>query len=220
MRGLLVKDFRLLRQRIRFFAMLVVIAVFMAASGSAYGGSFVAGYLTLVVAMFSLSTISYDEYDNCYCFLMTLPIDRRIYVKEKYIFGAILGLAAWLIGVAIQSGALFFHHQQAMLWENLTEALVYIPIFLVMIALILPFQLKYGVERGRLALLAAVGLVAAAVWTLVKLGGRAGLSLAGLLARMSGLGDGQILTGCFLLAAAVTFFSFLISVRIMERKEL
>lgn len=220
MRGLLVKDFRLLRQRSRFFVLLVGIAVLMAASGSKYGGGFVSGYLTLVTALFSVSTISYDEYDNCYCFLMTLPINRRTYVREKYLLGVILGLAAWLVGTVICTAALYLLGQQGALAEELVESLAYIPTFLAIIALTLPFQLKYGAERGRLVLLAVVGGPIALLWILNRALQSAGPSLTGMATRMSGWKEWQILAGFFLLAAAAVCLSLCISVRIMEKKEL
>lgn len=36
--------------------------------------------------MFTATTISYDGFDNCYLFLMTLPVTRKKYVNEKYLF--------------------------------------------------------------------------------------------------------------------------------------
>ena len=48
---------------------------------------------TIVTAIFAITTISYDEFDNGLAFLMTLPVTRKQYVAEKYLLGAGLTLS-------------------------------------------------------------------------------------------------------------------------------
>ena len=47
------------------------------------GTSFPIGFLGFVGALFSLSSISYDEFDNGNAFLFSLPITRKDYVLDK-----------------------------------------------------------------------------------------------------------------------------------------
>ncbi len=63
------------------------------------GTSFPIGFLGFVGALFSLSSISYDEFDNGNAFLFSLPITRKDYVLEKYIFGLISGIMFLLLTV-------------------------------------------------------------------------------------------------------------------------
>ncbi len=51
--------------------------------------------------LFTLSTISYDEFDNGNAFLFSLPITRAGYVVEKYCFALILALSAWTISTLL-----------------------------------------------------------------------------------------------------------------------
>ena len=52
--------------------------------------SFPLGFLTFALSLFTLSTISYDEFDNGYAFLFTLPITPsglcagKILSKDSY----------------------------------------------------------------------------------------------------------------------------------------
>lgn len=218
MRGLLVKDFRLLRQRTRFFVILVLVAILMSISSA--DSTFMISYLTLVTALFSVSTVSYDEYDNCYCFLMTLPIDRKIYTREKYLFGAVLGIGAWLVGAVICGIGLFLHGQWEQFIPNLTGALIYIPMLLVMISLILPFQLKYGAERGRMVMLVVFAGVAVLIGVVIKASKSTGVAAVKLIAFLTSFSDREILLACFLLGLVITGISLGISTRIMEKKEL
>ncbi|MCQ2540475.1 MAG: ABC-2 transporter permease, partial [Acetatifactor sp.] len=76
MRGLLEKDLRLLLKRKNYLLLMLVIFVgfsFMMEP------SFVVGYVPVLSVLFTISTISDDEFDNGYPFLMTLPVSRKEY---------------------------------------------------------------------------------------------------------------------------------------------
>lgn len=100
MRGLLIKDLRLMLGQKRFFILFVFIAV-MLNFNSDSGSAFVIGYMTFVCSVFVLSTISYDEDQNGYSFLMTLPVLRKTYAREKYVFGLLMSSSAWVTAVII-----------------------------------------------------------------------------------------------------------------------
>lgn len=69
MAGLLEKDIRLIMQRKQMLLLFVVIAVVL---GFSQDGTFILGYLSFCAAIVMVSTISYDELDHGYEFLMTL----------------------------------------------------------------------------------------------------------------------------------------------------
>lgn len=99
MKGLLIKDFKLLKGQKNFFMAITAISIIMIIVSP--GTSFPIGFLGFVGALFSLSSISYDEFDNGNAFLFSLPITRKDYVLEKYIFGLILGIMSLLLGTVI-----------------------------------------------------------------------------------------------------------------------
>ena len=87
MKGLLIKDGRLM---ITQGKTLLGIAVFMIVCSFLQGDSFpqfAASYSIMMTTIFTISTVSYDEYDNGIKYLLVLPVERRTYVKEKYCFG-------------------------------------------------------------------------------------------------------------------------------------
>ena len=99
MKGLLIKDFKLMKMQKNFF--LMMIAIVIAISFFQNEISFPLGFLPFVISLFSLSTISYDEFDNGNAFLFSLPISRKDYVKEKYLLwcsdlGTSVHLCGWL----------------------------------------------------------------------------------------------------------------------------
>ena len=94
MKGMLVKDFKLMKGQRNFFAVIAAMAVGMAIFMEE--PSFIIGYMTFAGSLFTLSTISYDEFDNGNAFLFSLPISRKGYTVEKYQFGLIAGGVSWL----------------------------------------------------------------------------------------------------------------------------
>ena len=75
MKGLLIKDFKILKGQKQFFAaVLIVMTVFLMTSTSL---SFVISYITVIMAMLTLTTIGYDEHENRMGYLFTLPVSRK-----------------------------------------------------------------------------------------------------------------------------------------------
>ena len=73
-------------------SIIFAVVIFMLVAGQ--DTSFVIMYANIIFMMFGLSTISYDAFDNGEAFLFTLPITKKLYVKEKYVFS----LASLLFG--------------------------------------------------------------------------------------------------------------------------
>lgn len=82
--GLFEKDLRMIMQRKKVFIIFVLLAVFI--GYSQVSPEFVLGYIPMLTIIVIVGTISYDEYDNGYRFLMTLPIDAKMYVLENTYF--------------------------------------------------------------------------------------------------------------------------------------
>ena len=69
MKGLLIKDFRLLKGQVYFLLIVTgCVIVFMINGSEAFG----VAYVCSMVALLSLTTVSYDEYENGSAFLFTL----------------------------------------------------------------------------------------------------------------------------------------------------
>ena len=97
MRGLICKDLRLMMVQKNFLIMLAAVALVSLAAMD--DPMFVIMYMTLIFTSFILSTMSYDEFDNGFPFLFTLPITRKLYVREKYVLALLSGAAAWVLSL-------------------------------------------------------------------------------------------------------------------------
>lgn len=207
MRGLLIKDLRLFLQQKKFLIMLLVIAILLNS------------YLTFLCCFVSLSTISYDEFDNGYAFLFTLPVGRRTYATEKYVFSIILGVIAWLIGVLTSIPFQMYQNADFVLKEGLIEAVILLPCLFVMLSVMIPFLLKFGGEKGRTAMLVVVGIAFVVGFALVKLVEILHIDVNKILSSLPVMNMGTIVVAAFVASFVVLLVSVVISVRIMEKKE-
>lgn len=106
MRGLLIKDYHLLTGRRNFFLMVIALGIIFI--GVYENPAFPVGYMTILMTIFSMSTISYDEFENGMAFLMTLPVGRKCYVREKYVFSilcaGITAVLSTILTIVIAAG--------------------------------------------------------------------------------------------------------------------
>lgn len=209
MLGLMRKDLCLLLQRSRALVIMVGVGVII---GFSTDGGFLMGYLTMISAILSIGTISYDEFDNGYPFLLTLPVTRRSYVTAKYLFCLLGVLAGWAAASVIFAGCCLVKGEGFRM-AQLTEALAFLPVAGLMTAVMLPLQLKYGAEKSRLALAVLAGVVVALGYVGVKL-------FPGLPGSLSGVSDAVFGAALVCLCIAALAVSFFCSLGIMNQKEL
>ena len=98
MKGLFIKDYCLLRKQKTAVIMIVLLAVFFMITGD--DPSMGVSYTIFVANSIIMGTQSFDEADHGMAFLMTLPTGRKLYVKEKYLFGILNVFALWIVMVA------------------------------------------------------------------------------------------------------------------------
>lgn len=216
MKGLLVKDLRLMLGQKRFFIVFVFISVMLNFNSD---GSFVIGYMTFVCSVFVLSTISYDEKENGYPFLMTLPVLRKTFAREKYAFGLMFSGSAWVVAVIISLIFKIGTNSELLLTDFFLEAAIFIPGYIVLIAVMLPFQFKFGGEKGRIAMLMACGIAFLAVYFLVKGLQMSGIDVEKLIQSLPVLHQGLLELLAFVVSVVALLVSAAISSRIMCRKE-
>lgn len=206
MRGLFRKDLCLMLQRSRAMLVMVGVGLIM---GFSTDGTFVVGYLTMIGAILGVGTISYDEFDNGYPFLLTLPVTRRDYVLEKYLFCLASCLVGWVVAVAVYAVCGIVKGEGL---EGVAQSLAFLPVAALLTAVMLPAQLKYGAEKSRMVLLAVSGGAIGLGYLVMKLLPEAG-EMAG---QVSDTAFGIVFVPVSL---AALLLSIKISIGIMEKKQ-
>lgn len=151
MRGLLIKDIKLMKNNGKS---LFLILIFVGATmGIVMKNVYMSvGYAFFIFTMFTVSTISYDEYDNGYPFLFTLPITRKQYVNEKYLFVFILVALSFGIGALVGAVQILFFESEGSYADILMIYGAYAAIMLAMNAILIPLKLKFEAEKSRFAI--------------------------------------------------------------------
>ena len=215
MRGFMVKDLRLMLQRKNYLVVLFIIALFLTFQQSSM---FAVMYLTMLAVMFAISTINYDEYENGYPFLMTLPADRRTYVRAKYLLIVLVGIVGCLAGSTMCAVFLAKRGGEVSIEESIAEAVIYLLTAVLVADVMLPLQMKFGAEKGRMVLFLVIGAFAAAGGVYVKLLQKND-SLQEAVSAVSEMGM-WVFVGCLVVVCLLlTLLSYCISVRVMEKKE-
>lgn len=215
MKGLLVKDFRLLKGQSRFFGVIIVLAILFA---FVFEPQFLFSYIGYMLSLFTISTISYDEYDNGYPFLFTLPITRKEYVLEKYLFSLVMIIATVIISLLLYSGSMILKN------VSLTSDMIYFIIaniltICMLVAIMLPLQLKFGSEKGRIAISVVIGIIIVLGIVFVKVAPKLHVDLTSLLNSIFSLNGIILMLGIAALAVIVIIISMMLSIKIMKAKE-
>lgn len=217
MKGLLIKDIRLMIGQ-KFYYVVVAMVV-MALLFTAEDPSFVVGYLSILCMMFVVSSCSYDEFDNGYPFLFSLPFSRKEYVREKYVFGFILGGASWLLSMAVLAVYQLTAGGSWHLKEALGTATMTVLVFQVILALLIPLQLKYGSEKGRMVQFMVYGGIFAVIFIGMKVLNGLNVNIAEVIDGIFMANTVVILGMMFVIVAVLVCISVKISEVIMEKKE-
>ena len=218
MKGLLITDFKLLKVQKNFFLLILCIAIGIEIFTNSTSSSFIIGFLSFVATLFTLSSISYDEFDNGNAFLFSLPITRKSYVIEKYGFGMILGSSFWAFGTLIVIFKEVITHKYVSI-DTVIAAFIILPIVFAVLAVMLPFQLKFGGEKGRIAIICTLVIVFLIGIVITKVANAFNINLSFLFHEIATLNSIILI----LVIIGITFFMLFVSYRtslsIMKKKE-
>lgn len=215
MLGLLIKDLQLIKKQGSIFFLVVIFGVILLRNSDSYVSVYVT-YCIVLGGLLVLNTISYDNFDNGYAYLFTLPVTPKLYVAEKYLLAILCSGAGCVFAI----GMMAVLQENAGLWERLGFSLGAWLGILWVISIMLPLNLKYGTEKSRILTFVWV-IAVAALMALVSEFGDVVLPQAGtqLLQTLEKLGSIGLLLAGGGLTAAVFLLSMAVSTRIMQKKE-
>lgn len=146
MKGLIIKDFQLLFSNKRILYIVFAIALFSAMMEDGITLTYISSFVAVMLQVSALATISYDNYQHGNTFLMTLPLRRKDYVIEKYIFCSIIAFVGIIFSLIL--GLLVKMRTNNMKIE-IAVGIVIALVFLIYSFIAIPLELKFGNEVGR-----------------------------------------------------------------------
>lgn len=221
MKGMLIKDFRLLKNQGKsLLLMLLVVAIFMNFITDV-GPAFIVGYITIIFSLFTATTISYDEFDNCYLFIMTLPVTRKKYVNEKYVFALLSIVCTWVLGTVLGTILLLAQPAAEMNAADwLGSCIGYIFAAWICVSIMLPIRLKFDSEKSRYANLIMIAVVFIAAFLVSSVIDYLPMSIVEAGKEwFYGLSAGGVLGIAGGITVAAVIISYLCSQHIMAKKE-
>lgn len=217
MKGLLIKDFKLLKNQRQFFITIGLITLMlMITSDNLY---FPITYTTMMFSMFTMSTISYDEYDNGAAFLFSMPVSRKGYVGEKYVFGILTSLFSWLVAIILSVGVVMIRKIEIEPQELGIVIIMALTVAGMILAFSIPLQLKFGAEKSRMAFMAMFALAFVVAFVCVKVTEKTSVNVGAVLESLEQASFGVVAVVLLFVWALMLGISALISIRIMEKRE-
>lgn len=147
MKGLLLKDWLMLKKYCRIYFFLLV--VFAAAAMGVENNLFFLFYPMLLGGTLVVTLISYDERSHWNVYCNTLPCSRRMQVNEKYLFSLLLVLGTFVCLALLQLiRGLFLETPDGIVDMGLL--LILLAVGILPVAVLLPVVFRLGVEKGRI----------------------------------------------------------------------
>ena len=202
MKGLLLKDFCLLKKQMKLMVVFVIFYAIWAVAAKI--PSMMGTMVILLSIMMPITSMSYDEAGQWYRYAFSLPIPRRTLVLSKYVLGFLVALGGLVVSAIGNLVVLSLTN-----WENSLESWLIIVGFLeigmIFLSIIIPVLFQFGV-----VIAVVPSLLIAMLGSLLKTSGVPMPSAEVLQA---------ILYSSPLFTFAVFLISFRISVRICQKKE-
>jgi ABC-2 type transport system permease protein len=208
MKGLFYKDYKLIlagRSNFNLIFLAVICSVFAGADADPYSGYY---GICLVTVLASVGVRNYDVCDNGLAYLFTLPISRRGYVRESYLF-SLVSAGVTFIAWSIFNGMLniVFQADHSSLISFIGMSWDFFKLHLIMIAFLIPFYLFLGGKKSSQYILIVVSVILIFV------------IYTGSMPLYGWLEKGIRLLKVFPVTVLLMAGSYLISVMIMERKD-
>lgn len=162
MKALFIQDIRYMLTQKSFLALIALVGIVLA-MGQNDNYIFVIGYLGFMGMITGMMSVTMDDQNHGLTFLFSLPIDRRVYVREKYLFIIFMGLSFGIGATALCLLFRVFADYKAPIDDILATGVGTLIVMLLFVCFMLPLQLKFGAERARLVSFIAIGFFFAAV---------------------------------------------------------
>ncbi len=225
MKGLLIKDLKIILNQKKLFLVAILFGAFFAYTNEDV--TFAATYIVILMSMLALTTISYDDINGGMLFILSLPTTRKLYVIEKYLFTALNLVFSCVVSimVCLIMGQIFsIDVNTSTVIASTAGSTVGVGL---MLAVNIPLELKFGVEKSRTAIFLSVAAIAVIIvggYKLltevlhVDLKGMAMDVLSKLPSNQVAL-DAIIAGAFFLVLVIILAVSYVFSYKIMMKKE-
>ena len=150
MKGLLIKDFLLLRSYGKSLLLMFLLFLII---GATSGPAFIVGIVMIESVMLAVSTFSYDDMAKWNSYMLAMPVSRKTAVREKYALAFLLSLIGIVLSIAagIAAGALRGNIDLKEVAATVGGCFIAACLY---VSVMIPMTYRFGAEKMRFLLLA------------------------------------------------------------------
>ena len=211
MKGLILKDFYLIKKHIVLLLIIVI-----AFSFSFYESNTIiyqSIFSALITGSTVMTTFAYDEQRKWTRFAQTMPISRKQYICSKFLFTIIMSTMGAAIGVITSFIASLINSNISINASSVIFSLIFATLIGVSLnTILIPLLLKFGVEKTRIMRFFVLGIPMAVI-----------VLITGILKENFDISQEFILGLKFVIPISLIIFIYiiyLISVRIFKKKDI
>lgn len=217
MKGLLIKDCKLVLGQKSFLGLSALMGVLYL--GIYSDPTFAIMFVTIMCSIFSVSTLTYDEHENGMAYLFTLPIRKKDYVLEKYVFyimstvitGGVMFVLAW-IAVWIRG--------LGTSWEDLCfGVLIAWFISTILVSYMIPASLKFGIEKSRIVMGSAMAAIFLMVYLAIKISKSGNTNVERFMQALGNMSAGTVVLTLLTVAVVIVVISIIIAMKVIKKRE-
>ena len=175
--------------------------------------------MAMLMGITAIGTISYDEFDNGFPFLFSLPVDCKTYVAGKFILVFFMELIGIIYGAIIMFVLAMVTGKPVETEGLLGMVLVTFLIMAIVCSTMIYIQLKFGSERSRTVMLIIYGLIAVAAFRLKSQADKLMPVFEGLISTLSRMSPRVLTCAGVMIAGRICYSIYLITVKMMNKKE-
>lgn len=215
MKGLWIKDLLMLKKQWKLFALFMLITVFNGYANQSVDVVFM--LMSFFFVTVATTTILYDQENQGFTYLFTLPIKKMKYVIQKELLIIFLILTSIIM-------SLFFVGVMVLSQDNFTisgEKLILLSSVALLFgcltgSILTPLYLKFGSEQARLVVLILMGTIFGGGFLAQKTGFISWLTSNGFLDTISTMSAIQLAGVSVIIVAVFTSVSAVISERVIK----
>ncbi len=210
MKGLVLKDLysvkKYLRQYVLFFAVFTVVGIML--KMPAYIGFLGAFY---GMSLF-ISTFNTDEFFHWEAYVLTGPLSRRDLVKGKYVLMILLMGSAAVIAILGELAVCVI--TKLSVTENFAAGLSMMIYIFLMMSVVIPLIYKFGSEKARTSMILIFVVPVVSVALIGKIAGTENVNEF-----LEHISWPAVAVGAVILCIMALILSYIISLKIIEKKE-
>ena len=216
MKGLILKDLLILKNQMR--NILIVILGFIILSIWMENYFYIAFIIPFYIIMLVISTFSYDDLNNSNTYIVALPYDRKTIVKARYVLSLISIITAFLIGLILSLVIPMFNSDMDFMSTFASCTATILSVILV-IALLMPFFYKFGVQKGRMILFIAIMGISLLIGIILSLFENSNLKIAQFFSNLQQMNYIMLIAIAIIIMLLILYISYVFSCKIYKNKE-